>query len=178
MRQILIIAALLCLAMAAPKWHQLENYTFEQYTHDFQKMYEKGSAEYNLRKSIFEQKLAHIKAHNKGDSYKKGVNQFTDQTAEELKENTLGFSKTMKDAKSSFRKLESKSLSADEVSALPASIDWRDYGVVSPVKDQGHCGSCWAFAAVASIESQAAIATGYLKTLSTQQLVSCVQNAY
>jgi len=66
----------------------------------------------------------------------------------------------------------------DEIAALPDHVDWRTKGVVSPVKDQGHCGSCWAFSSVAAIESHAAINSGSLKTLSTQQLVSCMANPY
>lgn len=64
------------------------------------------------------------------------------------------------------------------MAALPTQVDWRESSVVSPVKDQGHCGSCWAFASAATIESHAAINSGHLKTLSTQQLVSCVANPY
>ncbi|CAF0761203.1 unnamed protein product [Adineta steineri] len=52
-------------------------------------------------------------------------------------------------------------------------IDWRDKDVVVPVKDQGHCGSLWAFAAVGSIESAYAIKTGKLVSLSEQQLIDC-----
>lgn len=101
-------------------------------------------------------------------------------TASELKQ-SLGYSKSMKKAankNSMFRNLAASNISEADVAALPKSVDWRNKGVVSPVKDQGHCGSCWAFASVAAIESAAAIATGHLKTLSTQQLVSCVENAY
>jgi len=64
----------------------------------------------------------------------------------------------------------------EQMLALPENVDWRDQGVVTPVKDQGHCGSCWAFSSVAAIESHAAINSGSLKTLSTQQLVSCIPN--
>jgi len=64
------------------------------------------------------------------------------------------------------------------MTSLPTNWDWRDQGVITPVKDQGHCGSCWAFASTATIEGHAAISSGSLKTLSTQQLVSCVTNPY
>jgi len=59
------------------------------------------------------------------------------------------------------------------VSDLPTSIDWTTKGVVTPVKDQGQCGSCWAFSAVASIEGQHALKTSKLVSLSEQNLVDC-----
>lgn len=62
------------------------------------------------------------------------------------------------------------------VSELPPSIDWRTKSVVSPVKDQGACGSCWAFAATAVIESHVALNSGLLFDLSPQQITSCTPN--
>merc|ERR1712224_602099 len=56
---------------------------------------------------------------------------------------------------------------------LPDSVDWVDGGAVSPVKDQGSCGSCWAFSTVGSLEGRAAIATGDLQQFSEQQFVDC-----
>ena len=59
---------------------------------------------------------------------------------------------------------------------LPTSVDWRDKNVVTPVKNQAACGSCWAFSAVETMESAVAIATGKLIELSEQQIVSCSPN--
>lgn len=59
------------------------------------------------------------------------------------------------------------------VRQLPAAVDWRNQGVVTPVKDQGQCGSCWTFSTTGATESAYAIATGQLVVLSEQNLLDC-----
>jgi cathepsin L len=57
---------------------------------------------------------------------------------------------------------------------LPLSVNWVDAGKVGPIKDQGQCGSCWAFSATATVESSIAIDNGTTPgNYSEQQLVSC-----
>lgn len=53
------------------------------------------------------------------------------------------------------------------------SIDWRTKGVVNPIKDQGPCGSCWAFSAIQVVESQVAITKNTLYSLSEQNILDC-----
>jgi cathepsin L len=62
---------------------------------------------------------------------------------------------------------------ATQLAALPDAWDWRTHDAVTPVKNQGQCGSCWAFSAVAALESAYALTTGTLESFSEQELVDC-----
>jgi len=63
----------------------------------------------------------------------------------------------------------------NDVGANPSSVDWTTQGVVTPVKNQGNCGSCWSFSATGATECRYAIAKGTLNSLSEQQLVDCTR---
>jgi cathepsin L len=60
---------------------------------------------------------------------------------------------------------------------LAASVDWTTQGAVTPVKDQGQCGSCWAFSTTGGLEGAWQISTGSLKSMSEQQFVDCAKSA-
>ena len=103
------------------------------------------------------------KAKEKGWTFKIGETSVSNKNIEEL----CGFILTENWSESARFNLIKPSIS------LPPSFDWRDNGGVTPVKDQGNCGSCWAFGTVAPLESAIKIKEGKTVDLSEQWLVSC-----
>lgn len=96
-----------------------------------------------------------------------GITKFSDMFEDE-------FAKTMLGYKAGNRPSNATVLAVNDLPRdVPASVDWRKKGAVSSVKDQGNCGSCWAFSATEEIESQVFMKTGKLPILSTQQIISC-----
>ncbi|WOH04757.1 hypothetical protein DCAR_0624169 [Daucus carota subsp. sativus] len=122
------------------------------------------------RFEIFKDNLRFIDEHNKGvnQSFKLGLNKFADLSNEEYKSMFLG-GRMVRDRKG----FESDRFKYGVGDELPQSVDWREKGAVAPVKDQGQCGSCWAFSTVAAVEGINQIATGDLISLSEQELVDC-----
>jgi len=107
---------------------------------------------------------------------KKGVNQFTDRTTEEF-EKVLGSRKDILYAsKGADVSTKPTPIPQSLISKLPVSVDWRQQGIISAVKDQGQCGSCWTFGTAETVESYWALATGQLTDLSEQQILDCTPN--
>ena len=153
--------------------------SFDEYVQQYNKPYTKGSREYLLHKAVFLTNAEAIAKHNRDptQTFKKDINMFTDMTTAQL-HRFLGMNKGgRKTAFDGLQQFPAPKFNKS-VADLPASVDWRDKGAVTPVKDQGGCGSCWAFASTETIESHAALSTSPPKQviLSTQQLVSCAPN--
>ncbi|VAI50435.1 unnamed protein product [Triticum turgidum subsp. durum] len=130
----------------------------------------KDNAEKAQRFEVFKANVGFIESFNaKNLKFYLGVNQFADLTNEEFKARKAnkGYKPSMERMPTGFRY---ENVSFD---ALPATIDWRTKGAVTPIKDQGQCGCCWAFSAVAATEGVVKLKTGKLISLSEQELVDC-----
>ncbi|XP_069768083.1 pro-cathepsin H [Narcine bancroftii] len=132
-----------------------KDYHWEEYTHRLQTFI------HNKRK---------IDAHNKnGHSFRMGLNQFSDMTFSEFKK--LYLMRIPQNCSATRGNHYTKD------GPLPESIDWRKKGkFVTPVKNQGGCGSCWTFSTTGCLESAIAIRSQNLLSLAEQQLVDCAQN--
>ncbi|KAF8008061.1 hypothetical protein BT93_K1900 [Corymbia citriodora subsp. variegata] len=127
----------------------------------------KDMEERQSRFEIFKVNVRGIEEFNQANNkpYKLGVNQFADLTNEEFKARNR--------FKSHICSTEAASFKYENITAVPSSMDWRKKGAVTPIKNQGQCGCCWAFSAVAAVEGINEITTGKLISLSEQELVDC-----
>ena len=134
---------------------------FVNYIGKYQKQYA-TKEEYLERIEVFKTSLNKVREHNAkvGSSYKLGINKFSDWTENERK-SILGFNADM--AGDSGRL---GSFINFNTTNLNDTVDWRPLGWVTAVKDQGKCGSCYAFSAVGSLEGQYKNLTGKLVDLS------------
>jgi C1A family cysteine protease len=128
-----------------------------------------SGTEYSTRLSVFAANSEIIEKHNSGDSsYKLGHNQFSHLSFEEFSEMYL--SEPMP------RKESSRYINAFEGVKAADSVDWSTTDSVTAVKDQGSCGSCWAFSTTGGVEGAYVAKYGNQVSFSEQQLVSCDTN--
>ncbi|XP_057806657.1 cysteine proteinase mucunain-like [Salvia miltiorrhiza] len=181
----MLIAALFIFSLAAASTTQATVRSDEQVKGLYEEWLARHGKAYNgigekdRRFDVFKDNLKFIDEHNTANrSYKVGLNQFADLTNDEYRSIYLA---TRIDAQRRF--VKSKNASPRYLfragDRLPESVDWRKRGAVAPIKNQGTCGSCWAFSSVAAVEAINKIVTGEMITLSEQELVDCdrTQNA-
>ncbi|XP_052388701.1 cathepsin S, ortholog 1 [Carassius gibelio] len=164
----LVIRVLLCVSLVCSEI-SLSDDQWMAWKSQHNKAY-RNSREERHRRGVWEQNLLDIMKHNEETavglhSYTLGLNQLSDMTADEvnqwnglLEEDVLGVNMTFP---------------PPSQHPLPPRVDWTEHGMVSPVQNQGPCGSCWAFSAVGALEGQMKRRTGSLVPLSPQNLMDC-----
>ncbi|KAG7468207.1 hypothetical protein MATL_G00140440 [Megalops atlanticus] len=163
---LLILTILYCVE-STPLFSSEDEYHFKSWMSKYNRRYD--LEEYYHRLQIFTENKKMIDRHNAGNhKFTMGLNEFSDMTFAEFKK--------------TFLLTEPQNCSATKGGHVstngpyPDSVDWREKGnYVTPVKNQGPCGSCWTFSTTGCLESVTAIATGKLLLLSEQQLVDCAQ---
>jgi len=137
---------------------------WSDWKYQFGKQY--NGDEDTFRHEVFNKNLAFIEAENaKGHSHTLGLGPFTAMTTEEYKA-LLGSKPEGSDT-------PTLGVHSWQGETLADSIDWTTQGVVTPVKDQGQCGSCWAFSTTGALESGFKLHSGNLVSFSEQQFVDC-----
>jgi cathepsin L len=132
---------------------------------------------YQYRKALYKEEQRRILAHNNANKgWNETMNPMTILTADERKQ-FYGYSKGLNKPIKQMKYMNSNTGKID-LNSLPKNVDWRTRGVVTAVKSQGSCGSCWAFASTAVIESHVAINTNKLYDLSPQQIATCTPNPF
>jgi len=126
------------------------------------------------RLEIFKYNLKKVLKHNRNPKklYTEGINQFSALTDEEFSEQYNLHAN--QNCSATFNEKIPFQFALQDA---PAEWDWRDFGVVSDVKDQGKCGSCWTFSTTGAVEAHQAILSGQAPLiLSEQQLIDCAQD--
>jgi cathepsin F/cysteine peptidase B len=168
-----IVLALVGVALAAAAVHRSlddDKRLFEDFKQTYGKKY--LPSEEAHRFECFRKNLNVIDERNARGAETHGVNMFTDLCADEFRKMYLGYrphNDTRKEVPSMFTK--------EQLAGACASIDWRTKGVVTPVKNQGQCGSCWSFSSTGNMEGQWALSGHGLVSLSEEELVQCSSSA-
>jgi len=172
-----LIACVLATAFAAPLTEKSYQFLFTKFTQQYEKSYEMNDV--FSRYQTFKSNLDLIMAHNaqSNQTFSMGVNQFADFSATEF--NTLMGLRNVKGqaiAQPAPCPFAAKNATAGNY------VDWVAKNVLTPVKDQAQCGSCWAFSANGCTEARFSIKNNLsgsqVPDLAEQQLVDCVNSSF
>jgi C1A family cysteine protease len=159
----------------AEKWSMAK--VFDGFIHRYSKNY--AAAEFEERFNTFvanAEKLSELLRAKGERTFEMGLNHFADMSDEEFRSSVLMQKDTLA---AMLQKYGLPTLSAaveSEKVQVPTSVDWRQKGAVSKIKDQAICGSCWTFAATGCMESAYFIKYGKMYDLSEEQIMNCAWN--
>ncbi|KAM3873507.1 cathepsin S, ortholog2, tandem duplicate 1 [Diretmus argenteus] len=173
----MLLSVCVVLLAAAALGHPLDEPTLDVHWEQWKMTHGReynGLDEEGIRRAIWEKNMRMVEAHNQEaalgmHSYELGMNHLGDMTSEEVAEKMTGLLVPLNRNQRFTMDLDGK------LEKLPKFLDYRKKGMVTPVKDQGTCGSCWAFSSAGALEGQLAKTMGQLRDLSPQNLVDCVK---
>ncbi|KAK7400164.1 hypothetical protein VNO78_11364 [Psophocarpus tetragonolobus] len=172
-----VLVLLTCLSFGRPSEYGHEQLEEEVLFERWQKEHgrEYGNQEEKAKRfQIFQRNLRHINELNakrkSPTQHRLGLTKFADMSPEEFHKTYL---KPIQTPSNFFNSGKLYKTHDDDCQNLPHSVDWRDKGAVTQVRDQGQCKSDWAFSVSGAIEGLNKIVTGNLVTLSVQELVDC-----
>jgi C1A family cysteine protease len=153
-----------------PQYDEFYNYMVR-----YNKPYINDPQEVTIRRQNYEiskERIARLnqRAREAGDDTRFAINKFSDMSTAEFSATYFGY------RASSERSIAELPPVVDAVYDIPTSYDWRQHGAVTAVKNQGDCGSCWAFSATEGVESAWFLAGNTIIKLAPQQIVSCDNN--
>jgi len=143
---------------------------FTKFMTQFNKQY--TADELFVRYENFKTRLDRVTAHNADttQTFQMGIHAYSDLSQTEMSAKLNGYKPKAESAKNYVTAARHRTIG---LPALPAEVDWRNKGAVTAIKDQGQCGSCWAFSATGSMEGAFFLKYNILQSLSEQQLMDC-----
>jgi len=140
---------------------------FEEWVEEHRKVYDENEVLYRFR--VFQKNYDFVEKFNsEGHGFTVGLNQFADLSSSEFAEKYTGLHRPLIQVTTDPEHI----FQYESSQALPTTVDWRLKGIVTPVKNQGQCGSCWSFSATGSVEGAWAM-NHTLVSLSEQNLMDC-----
>ncbi|KAM6967341.1 cathepsin K [Aplochiton taeniatus] len=173
----MLVCAIMLLLLGSVLTHPLDEMTLDAQWQQWKTTYGRdynGLNEDSIRRVVWEKNMRMIEAHNQEaalgmHSYELGINHLGDMTSEEVFQKMTGLQVPTN------RNHSHIVITDINLEKIPKWIDYRKEGMVTAVKNQGSCGSCWAFSSAGALEGQLAKTTGKLMDLSPQNLVDCVK---